>query len=722
MGSSPLRFALVWVWFLSGTSPLTLFSLRADVVKPGTAPVNTDSRPRIRERREPEQPTQPNREDRIPVIEAKRFKLLRGESLPIALDSVEDPVSQRVRFFIRDEPTAGFLSELSEPADDRSTATVTYHSDPASKATSDQFTYAAQYPFGRVCAAVPVVIEIVDPAPVISCVPTLAFGQTVLGAESVRSIVLSNKGTSMFELTPELPPPWKWLPDGGQTALRIPPGESVPATFGFAPVELGDAVFRFPLPTGLPEQPGVLFSGKGVVPFRLDSETFVLTYDPQTRQRTAKIALTNPGSAGLAVKLRLDPRLQSPNGDSVWLEREQRKELIVLLPPGDSSSFAGSVHFQSGDFERVVQVTGEPAPGFLSLSGVPSDASLDFGQVMAGKESAMTVRIQNPGGQALSATLAPPKAPFLLSGPDASGPSLQWTLPPGGAAELQFVFAPKEPGVFRDRLILASPDQQRVISLRGESMIVPSSVEVTAAANLTGTLDMVSGTKPSENAASQGIATGTTTNPGPAGNGDYRELFAKAPSTPASVATPAGRELVAAEVSKPARGRNGEIPLPPMISLDGMLALSPYKLKTDVKLPTVPRFLVDETTDRTARLVWPPPQGSPPVYEVETRITAFDTVKKRLECVWVPVKRVKFSIVDQRVVAEISGLQPESYYLFRIFTLGANGTNSLPSRELGARTKRSTMTVGTVINLGVSGLVLGGGFAIFSMLRREQLL
>jgi hypothetical protein len=193
-------------------------------------------------------------------------------------------------------------------------------------------------------------------------------------------------------------------------------------------------------------------------------------------------------------------------------------------------------------------------------------------------------------------------------------------------------------------------------------------------------------------------------------------------SSPPNVATPAGREIIAAELPKPVQARNGEIPLPPTISLDGMLALSPYKQKTDVKLPSVQSFAIDERSSDTVRLVWPRPQGTSPTYEVETRVTVYNRVKKRLECVWVPAKRVRFALVDDKVSAVVSGLQPDSYYIFRVFTLGANGTHSLPSKELGARTKRATMSVGTMINLGVATLALSGGFAIFTMLRRERLL
>ena len=713
MRCSPSRLILAWIWLLTGGIPAITPPVWADVTKPGSAPVNTDPRPRgrDRERRDSEPVTMPAREDRIPVVEPKRFKLLRGEPLQLTLDTVEDPFSQRVRFFIREEPKAGSLSELSESPDDFSSALVTYQSDPTSKAATDQFTFAAQYPSGRVSAAVPVVLEIIDPVPLIACVSTLDFGKTILGGQSLRTIVLTNKGTAPFELVPELPPPWKWMPSEGQTGLRLSPGESAPATFGFFPVALGHSVFRLALPTGAPEKPGVLFTGEGVVPFVLASRKLTLAHDLQSRLRTGTIALTNPGVEGVSVTLRLDARLQSPGGDRVWLDKEQRKELTFVLPPQNPSAFTGEIHLEANGFQEMIPVTADPLPGFLSMFGVAADHSLPCGQVSIGSKSEFVIKLRNVGGQPVPVRANPPPPPFLVQ-----DLPLEWTLPPGGETELRVHFAPKEPGLFRERLVLRGSQQEFVVTLHGESMAVPSAVETTAAANLSGKITMAAARPPIGNPAAPGQAQDLSQAT------DYHEMLEAKTGMPASVSTQTGRELNSPEAPNSVTGRNGEIPLPPMISIDGMLALSPHKLKTDVKLPKVPIFAVKETTAKSALLVWRQPQGDAPRYEVETRIIAFNGAKKQLECLWVPTKQVKFSLADQIVTAEVSGLQPESYHLFRIFTLGANGTNSLPSRELGARTKRATLSTGTILNLGVAGLVIGGGVTIFMMLRRERLL
>ena len=52
----PLHLALAWVVLLTGM--ISFVPARADVTKPSGAPVNTETRPRGRERREPE-PTSP---------------------------------------------------------------------------------------------------------------------------------------------------------------------------------------------------------------------------------------------------------------------------------------------------------------------------------------------------------------------------------------------------------------------------------------------------------------------------------------------------------------------------------------------------------------------------------------------------------------------------------------------------------------------------------------
>ncbi|MBU6302548.1 MAG: hypothetical protein KGS60_13415 [Verrucomicrobia bacterium] len=711
------RPLLTWLWLLAGTLPLHPGDAWADVIRPSSPPVNTETRPRGRDRRDPEPPTLPTREDRLPVVEPKRFKLLRGETLEITLDSVEDPFSQRVRFFIRDQPAAGLLSEPRESAEDFSTATVTYRSDPDSKVATDQFTFAAQYPAGRVSAAAPVVLEIIDPAPLIACVSTLDFGKTYPGTSSVRILVLTNKGTAPFEMIPELPPPWKWIPAEDQTTLRLAPGQSAPVTFGFFPEEPGDAVFRLALPTGATDKPGILFTGKGVVPFVLGSPDLALTLEPASRLRAGTVALSNPETEGVSVTVHGGSRIQAPAGNRLWLEPERREELRLVLPPEDASAFTGEVRIEANGFARVLTVHADPLPGFLALSGVAADQSIQCGQVLVGREAAFSIRLKNVGGQPLAVRASGPKPPFLLDVAPAD-PAPAWTLPPGAETELRLRFAPGEAGLFRDRLVLTAPGQEFALRLHGESLAPPSppGVEATAAANLSGTIPQ------GMRASPQGNPTPGQAAPGSAPATDYHELLGAKTDPPASVATPAGREIIASEAPGSVTGRNGAIPLPAMISLDGLLAFSPHKLKTDVKLPRVPVFAVRETTAHSARLVWRQPQGNSEGYEVETRLTVFNGAKQRLECVWVPTKKVRFSLADGVVTAEVSGLQPESYHLFRIFTLGADGTNSLPSRELGARTKRATLSTGTIINLGVAGLVIGGGIAIFTMLRRERLL
>jgi len=99
---------------------------------------------------------------------------------------------------------------------------------------------------------------------------------------------------------------------------------------------------------------------------------------------------------------------------------------------------------------------------------------------------------------------------------------------------------------------------------------------------------------------------------------------------------------------------------------------------------------------------------------VEARSTLFNREKQRPECIWIPARKVKFTVADTYVTAEVTGLQADSYYLFRVFAMGETGTNSLPSKEVGVRTRRATVSTSTLVNVGVLGMVLAAGGGIFS--------
>jgi hypothetical protein len=285
---------------------------------------------------------------------------------------------------------------------------------------------------------------------------------------------------------------------------------------------------------------------------------------------------------------------------------------------------------------------------------------------------------------------------------------------------------PGQPQPVRDQLIISAPGQEFALLLQAEVMVPPSNVEVTAAANLSGGGLVGNGGAGSSGGADTmagfaggatslpGAGSGTSAAPGPGGK-DYRELFGRKPAGPAGLST-----LVSSPLPS-ARGQNGEIALPPMVSLDGLIASSPYKLKTDVTLPTVPVFRVHHTTASRALLVWQRPKDFQANYEVEVRGLAFNPSTQQEECVWIPASNVKLTVADAYVTAEVRGLRADSYYIFRVFVVGPNGTNSLPSRESGARTMPATISLATLINLGFAVLALAGGAGFYFHFRREAL-
>jgi hypothetical protein len=719
MGFSSFHLALLRAALLAGL--ITVAPAWGDVSKTATAPVNTDTRARDREkdRRETDPYPTPPREDRIPVVEPKRLKILRGESIEITLDTVADAPSRRVRFVVRDEPTAGFLSDLEEPGEDLSAAKVIYSSDPSSTASVDQFTFAAQYPAGRVSAPVAVILDIVQPAAVIRAVATIEFGRTVLGMESVRTIVLSNTGTAAYELAPELEAPWSWDAPEGSAPLVILPGASAPATFRYRPTALGGSVHRLPLPTGSPDKPGVLFSGEGVIPFTVDKESLELEFDPKGRHRFGKLTVTNPGQEGTNLLLHLPGRLQSPIGTRLWLDKGERRDLSFTLPAQDSASLQGILGLEVAGYHREVSVSAKATPGHLELPNLPPDRSINFAELHPGESTTAQLTVRNSGGQPLLVKLSPPPSPFTISGLPPAGLALA----PGATTELTLGFSPTAPRSWKEPMVLSTSDQELSLTLRGQAVPVPSTVDVSTTSSGLNGGGLVASGSPLPNGQNGPNPQGTAGGGGGAADstGDYRNMFARAAATPAGIGDLRGAASSLPKVPQKVQGRNGSIALPPMISQDGLIAYSPYKTKTDVKLPTVPLFRVHHTTTRSALLVWPRPkelQGAIS-YEVEARTTLFNPASRRPECVWVPAKKMKLTVEPTYVTAEVRGLDPDSHYLFRVFTLGPEETHSLPSRESSARTLPITFSLDTMLNLGIATILLGAGAGLYLHFRRD---
>jgi hypothetical protein len=170
-----------------------------------------------------------------------------------------------------------------------------------------------------------------------------------------------------------------------------------------------------------------------------------------------------------------------------------------------------------------------------------------------------------------------------------------------------------------------------------------------------------------------------------------------------------------------ARGKNGEIALPPMVAGDGVLSHSPFRTKTDVELPVVGEIAVREVGPGRVRLGWPVPAEGSAGFEVETRGLTFNKQAGRMEGIWFPCPKVRIRTEGTALTAEIRGLKPDSFYWFRVVATGPEGRHGLPSREIGARTTPFQLAEGVYLTGGVAGMVLLAVAGVVFLLKREGL-
>jgi len=703
--------AVTWFMVLAGAAAPG--SSWGDVVAPEGGPaVNTEARGR--ERREPV-PAVFLDADRIPVIEAKRVKVLRGQTITVVLDSVADGPARRVKFVIRDEPQAGTLSPMRESPEDWSVASVDYTADLAAEVATDRFTFAAQYPQGRVSAPVAVEIELVSPAPVIEAPEALDFGSVSPGDSSQRTLRLKNIGTADYLFGDPLPPPWAWAEGPADGGWTVRPGEALEVQVVYRPEDTGRQSFRLLLPTGIREHPGVLFTGRSALPFELGTEGLVLEFDPASRNRIGRLAVRHQGAAGFPLQVdTVGEGLQSWRGNRVWLENGETQELVFQLGPQDPGAFDGTVVLGFGTYHKVVRVLASPVPGHLKVMVGSGENAADFGEVVAGSRKEIPITLRNEGGILVPVRVLAPAEPFRLEPLPADVPLL---LEPGQEVTMTAWLEPTGPGLWRSQVMLSSPERQLSVLLRGTGLALPPTTDPTASAVASG-MDGSSGIGNGTSRQSPGPSSGRDSGGKPSamatrGRGgvaeDYSDLFAARGGQ--------GNGLDPGEV---AQGRNGEIELPLLPAADGLLCHSPFRNRTDVELavPERPRAL--EAMTRKVHLAWPLPKPDGEGFEVETRGIVYNAQQHRMEGVWHPWRKVRFRPEGGVMNAEIVGLSPGSQYWFRVVSTRPDGTHSLPSRELLVRTVPLALGLNLAVNGGVGLLLLLGGGGMVWYFRREQ--
>lgn len=696
--------------------------LWADVVVPNGADRDRTESERERRRKIEKMEGNMGEENRIPTIASREFKVDRGETITIELQTIGDTDAQAVHYIIKDEPLAGTLSEVRFLDISRSRAEVDYTAVADSNLPSDRFSFSAQYPNGRVSAPQTVRINIVQPKPALVAPANLDFGKTMMGQQSTIEVELENEGNYYFEGEFKLDGPFfHALKPGEPRKIRIDPGESKTVTFGFRPSHQGLRMHRMSFPAS--KEGSIRFTGEGYVPFTLGGPELELVYDPETRSRRGILNIRGNETPGVRLAVTTGERLFIWGGQKYWLEGSDLVSMVMQLASTDTAAFEGEILVSAGGYERKVQVRSEPSPAHLVLTGHPI---IDFGKIEIGSEGTHKLVVSNLGGQD-GTLVCPDFSPFTLKGDNRSLSPI--SVPANESVEIELAFRPLKPERFQRSFKLDAGGQELLIIVEGEGMTPKAlaefidlrtedssaygSVGIYAEQNFNHQGQSGSGLKitPRVNQSGQVVS--------PLARSSYYEQLAKARQSQLArplTAEDLRRQDLAREIDASVTGEIGKIPLPVTLARDGMLAFSPYKKKTDPTLPRISRFGVIKSKPTTVNLVFRTPTGKDfSEYALEMRITRANPEKRRYEAVWIPYHNVKFIDKGELVVAELFGLKPDAYYLMRLFTMGENGTNSLPSEEFGTRTPVGEMSLGMQMLIGLIALIIvsSGGMMMY---------
>lgn len=707
--------------------PLVLASVVMADVKP---PVNTNSdadQARGDRRAREIDDLRMEAEQRIPLPVPRRIKVLRGQTATFEVRTIEDPAAQRVDFIVRDEPKHGEVSRFRPATGTLARAEISYTPDVNSGASVDFITFAARYPNGRYSAPTQVEFQIATPQPVLELPPNIHFGRIMIGQAGRQTIPITNVGNAPYEkpLEFEEGSPWTWAPEPGETKLRLEPDEQKMVTLKFEPSEPGMRTYRLSVTPGFEDATAQL-TGQGVIPFHLTPERLVLTYDPDTRMRSGVLRIEPRSPDEYLLSIKADERLKNAIGERLLLAPGGVREITLYLPPEDPLEFSGSVVVSTPGYSLESEIQAEPAPAYLTVELDNRVGSiLDFGDVEPGSEAILELGLRNWGGVDAFARCQLPE-PF-----EAEGAGEVIRVAANSEHRLRVWFRPDERRPYRESVNLAiGENEQLLVTLRangGPERVAPPSASVGGGTDPGRPVPPnggIGGPNPSPSPRPIGGGGSPSSRPsGPVGAGgkkSYNDIFTNI-AAPPTLEQLQDHESLFQDLPTLVSGEYGQMALPPMLTRDRLLAHSPFKTKTDIRLPQIPRFTISQTTPKSIELIWMRPDEHEE-FEVETRITRFNQEKKRFEAIWIPCPEVHYKVKDFAARAEVKALQPASYYHFRVFSKGEGGTNSLPSEEFGAYTKAPPRRLDLFVYLSVGGIVLSAFTVFFLYMRRTGLL
>lgn len=339
-----------------------------------------------------------------PVGQKVRLRVVRGGVTPIPLLATTPSGGGGLEYSIFDQPLYGSLGGITV-RDGEPGAKVIYTHSATAPGGEDTFTFRARIPGGKFSLPTAVTIVVVEPRPKLEVLGLLDFGKVPIRGESLREMLVVNRGNAPFTGKFGLPVPFRLVSPLGE--ITIPAGGELELTLAYAPeLAVGEASHSWVLQ---PESPGgrVLLKGKCFAPFKPEVDLLVLKAEGEAGLRSGVLRVRNPGRAPVRVAVSVPERLKAST-EVLDIPAKSAVELHLELAPTDIAPLDAKLELKGPSHRQTVKLTAASPPAKLEVNEAEIAAllySVEYGKTAVNK---LVVRNTGGTGAFVSASVNPP--------------------------------------------------------------------------------------------------------------------------------------------------------------------------------------------------------------------------------------------------------------------------------------------------------------------------
>lgn len=296
------------------------------------------------------------------------------------------------------------------------------------------------------------------------------FGTVSTGSKGISNLLITNSGASDLTVSMLAITGADFTLSGMTTPKTIAPGQSVPMALTFSPTAAGGVTGSLNITSNDPTNPTITIpmsgTGTAAATGQLSANLANLGFGSVSRGASAsrQFVLANTGNAPVTISSIRGVGLTVSGADTpVTLNASQSLTISTSFSPAGLGSVAGSITIVSNALNSplVIPFTGTGVEADLSIS----PANYNFGSVLAGQTKSQTITLSNTGTAGLTIAQLNTNG----SGFSVSGIATPFTIPAGGKATFNVLFAPTASGSVAGTVSIASnaSASPSVLSLAG---------------------------------------------------------------------------------------------------------------------------------------------------------------------------------------------------------------------------------------------------------------